>query len=527
MKKVLVFLMACLASTVMFAQTLPLHYTVVTSGVEAFNTKLYVILKIDGVEQKTTDLEVGAFDQYGVCRGAKRPTYRQATDQYIYMLQLKGNQGDTYYTFKVYDWSTETELDLTYVGETYYYMGNYTYTPVTAPYDLPFESASGYTKDITGYGEGEGNWYLIASPVGAIDVTEVGNLTTGVYDLYSYNQSMPEEEWFNYIQIDGDTTYGFTQLEFGKGYLYANSEDVTLTFPGTAYNGDGTVELVYDEEHAWAGDSYNYYWNLVGNPYADTASIDVSDYYVMNESGTALEIADRENNEVYPIEGVIVMATGEGETVTFTSMGGESAGGGGEFKLNLKVSDGRGHSDLARVRFGQGHDLAKYMLNPSNTKLCFPKEGAEYAVMHAGEMGEMPVSFKAGENGTYTMVFTSSNVSFNYLHLVDNMTGADVDVLANPSYTFEASTTDYASRFKLVFATGSSDGDSFAFYSNGNFIVSNEGEAVLQVVDVMGRILSSETIEGSASINVDAAHGVYMLRLINGNDVKVQKVVVE
>ena len=140
----------------------------------------------------------------------------------------------------------------------------------------------------------------------------------------------------------------------------------------------------------------------------------------------------------------------------------------------------------------------------------------------------MPVNFKAETNGSYTMSFGSENVTFSYLHLIDNLTGADVDLLATPSYTFDATTTDYASRFRLVFATGdNNDGDSFAFFSNGSFVVSNEGEATLQVVDVMGRILKSENISGSASVKVDAASGVYMLRLVNGNDVKVQKVVVE
>ena len=143
-------------------------------------------------------------------------------------------------------------------------------------------------------------------------------------------------------------------------------------------------------------------------------------------------------------------------------------------------------------------------------------------------MGEMPVNFKAETNGSYTMSFGSENVTFSYLHLIDNLTGADVDLLVNASYTFDASTTDYASRFRLVFATGdNNDDDSFAFFSNGSFIVNNEGEATLQVVDVMGRILKSENISGSASVKVDAASGVYMLRLVNGNDVKVQKVVVE
>jgi len=118
-----------------------------------------------------------------------------------------------------------------------------------------------------------------------------------------------------------------------------------------------------------------------------------------------------------------------------------------------------------------------------------------------------------------------------YLHLIDNMTGADIDLLANPSYSFEAKTTDYESRFRLVFAANNEDGVStgsttFAFFSNGSWIINNEGEATLQVIDLNGRILSSETINGSVSTSLNATTGIYMMRLINGDNVKTQKVVV-
>ena len=166
------------------------------------------------------------------------------------------------------------------------------------------------------------------------------------------------------------------------------------------------------------------------------------------------------------------------------------------------------------------------MINPEHTNISFPMEDADYAVAYAENMGEMPVNFKAEKNGSYTMDFSAKNVEFGYLHLIDNKNGNDVDLLANPTYSFDALTTDYATRFKLVFATGNAD-DSFAFYSNGSFIISNDGNAMLQVVDVTGRILKSESINGCASVNVDAAPGVYMLRLINGDNMKVQKVVVK
>lgn len=81
-------------------------------------------------------------------------------------------------------------------------------------------------------------------------------------------------------------------------------------------------------------------------------------------------------------------------------------------------------------------------------------------------------------------------------------------------------------------ATPSSSSGTFAFYSNGSWIINNPStgsgaDATLQVIDITGRILKSESINGCASINVNAASGIYMLRLINGDDVKVQKIVVE
>jgi hypothetical protein len=80
-----------------------------------------------------------------------------------------------------------------------------------------------------------------------------------------------------------------------------------------------------------------------------------------------------------------------------------------------------------------------------------------------------------------------------------------------------------------VFATGSSvDGDSFAFINGmGNLCIFGiEGEATVQVMDALGHMVSSNTFSGSFEQKLNVAPGVYMIRLINGNDVKVQKIVI-
>ena len=109
------------------------------------------------------------------------------------------------------------------------------------------------------------------------------------------------------------------------------------------------------------------------------------------------------------------------------------------------------------------------------------------------------------------------------------MTGNDVDLLQMPSYSFEAKTTDYASRFKLVFSANETDGPStgsgtFAFVSDGNIIVDGEGR--LQMIDVTGRVIVSR--DGVHTVSTSGmAPGVYVLRLINGDDVKTQQMVIQ
>ena len=489
------------------------------------------MITIDGVEQWNTNLEIGAFDEEGICRGAQKGATNPRTGRVVFQLRFRCvNEGDVMH-FRVYDHESGTELDLVDdLDEIITYQGNYTYqwngsnSGAMNPYEINFthSAAAGIPFDVTPYTGERDNYYLIASPVGDVQIDLVTNLLSNDFDLYYFDQEQDNYEWINYEAGEVSVDPGFVsmdgKLKAGRGYLYANSGDgesevVTLTFPGTAYtteDGTATFELEYEEGHGMTG------WNLMGNPFNAEAYIDRDVYYLMNEEGSDVMEAD---GPIAPMQGIFVLATEPGD-LTF-SMEDPNAK---VSKLSLNLVSGSKVVDRASLSFG-GSSLPKFQINSSSTKLYIPMDGEDFAVVSSAEMGEMPVNFKAAKSGSYTLA-VSTEVSFNYLHLIDNMTGADVDLLANPSYSFEASTTDYASRFKLVFATGNSD-DTFAFYSNGSFVISNEGEATVQVVDVTGRMLSSETINGSASISVDGAAGVYMIRLVNGENVKVQKVVVK
>ena len=186
--------------------------------------------------------------------------------------------------------------------------------------------------------------------------------------------------------------------------------------------------------------------------------------------------------------------------------------------------------DNAIVSFNEGDKLGKFYFGTQNANIYIPQDGEQYAIVSSEARGEMPVCFKANADGQYTISVNPENVEMGYLHLIDNIAGTDVDLIATPSYTFSAKADDYESRFRLVFSANNADidlGDDFAFISDGRLIIANEGEATLQVIDVTGRILSSEAINGSVSKAVSAKAGVYVLRLVNGNEVKTQKIIVK
>ena len=130
------------------------------------------------------------------------------------------------------------------------------------------------------------------------------------------------------------------------------------------------------------------------------------------------------------------------------------------------------------------------------------------------------------KNGKYTITVAPENVKVGYLHLIDNLTGTDVDLLATSSYTFEGRTDDYVSRFKLVFiAYDNADNDDFAFISNGDIIINGKG--LIQVVDVLGRTVLSKNLLNSTShlSTLNLKSGVYVLRLVKGREVKTQKII--
>ena len=386
--------------------------------------------------------------------------------------------------------------------------------------------------DAADWNVGTSGWNFIATPTNALTINNTShtNLIGGAeYDLYRFNQSATSA-WENYKAVDGNNEPlhpDFTTLENGKGYLYARNASIDVLFMGNLANPNGTVDLAFDPNVTGIEQGFN----LVGNPFACNATVNRECYVIDGgyvKATTATTIA--------PCTGVMVKATPENQTVTFTKApeapAMTHAGNNIQITLAQTVATRGGNNtttiDNAIVSFNEGDELGKFYFGDQNANLYIPQNGKEYAIVSSNGQGEMPVNFKAAVNGEYTINVNAENVEMDYLHLIDNITGVDIDMLATPSYTFSAKSDDYASRFRLVFSGNSvsefEDGnDDFAFISNGK-IISN-GTGTLQVIDMLGRIIISQDTERQISTN-EMNPGVYVLRLINGENMKTQKIVI-
>lgn len=376
-------------------------------------------------------------------------------------------------------------------------------------------------KDILGF-EGCGCQYLLASPVIDEQDPVAIEMTNGDYNLYYFDQS-EDPEWTAYSE---DTF----NLVNGLGYLYSKAEDAKIAFYGelTPSTTDVTVGLAYDGEANYAG------FNLLGNPYCCNAYLaDVQDFYVLNDDGDDFVIAT--NKMLAPMQGVMLKATSEG-SVTFTTI--EQSN---DPALTIKLSLGSGAlCDKARIRLGAGIGLEKLQLNENHDKLYIPLEGKDYAVAFTDTLAVMPLNLKVENVNVYMLYFDREGLTFEYLHLIDNLTDTDVDLLQTPYYTFNVLDTDYENRFLVVFDPEGMDEptdhlteyeaeEPFAFISNGEIHLSKAyHSASLQVIDIMGRVVVSQTGDLSGSISTSGmTSGLYILRLINGNSVKTQKLVME
>ena len=374
-------------------------------------------------------------------------------------------------------------------------------------------------KDIMPYTNGQNDgWSLVASPIiGSITPNADNGWLSNEYDLYKFDQS-EDFEWRN---IEASS---FATVDHKTGYLYANSDNTTLTIAGTLAATTAATPLAYDASATWKG------FNLIGNPYPCNAYINRS-FYVLHEiteGGVTNTEFTLGSGAIPPCAAILVQAQGANESVSFSKTPVSKSG----IMATLTKAGTRTESviDRARINFNSNDNLSKYTLSTNASKIYIAQGEQGFAVASAMGENEMSLNFEAAQNGTYTLRFDVENLELDYLHLIDNMTGNDIDLLTTPNYTFEAQTSDYASRFRLQFAPAEKTtaiSDNFAFFANGCLHIFNQGKAALQLMDMTGRIILTETLQGNLDKTLDLVPGIYVVRLITEREESSMKIVVD
>lgn len=373
-----------------------------------------------------------------------------------------------------------------------------------------------------------GGWYSIASPVNNVAISSVTNLVDNAdhslrYNLYRYYE--PSSVWQAYNTINHAD---FTTLANGQGYLYRNN-GMELSFSGEVNHGEVVVNLTNSATNTELKG-----FNLIGNPFGHNiykgsgAAIDNNNlsegFYYLTYNGEWQ--AGDGSKAITPKMGVLVQVTGEAFELTISDNNSQPNTRYANDNLQFIVSNNE-YQDVAYAKFSKGYGLNKISHRNSEVPMLYiPQNGERYAIAMMSDNTEMfSLNFKAATMGRYTLSYKAEG-EFSYLHVIDRLTGDDVDMLLEGEYSFTASPKDNESRFivRLAYKPDySNEGNEMFVYQNGDeILVSGEGE--LQVFDATGRLVRNMSINGAKSLNI-STQGVYVFRLV-GNEVKTQKIVV-
>ena len=385
---------------------------------------------------------------------------------------------------------------------------------------------------------------------------------TCAWDFYAFYE--PEYHWINLKRSTGnhwhyDEPHGLvdyeneTMFEQGKGYMMAIEQDSYLSNEGKLNHADFSIPVTYESEMA---DELGF--NLLGNPYQSYLDMEVflqanpvlnGKFYVYvaeNNNYVPYAAAASPNPAtpsayLHPHQAFFVK-TSEAKDVNFiyNSMATTTTDDGSYFRdrpcyplVNLFATDATGMRDLVVIEFNRpelGGATKLNVLNNAKFELSSSMGGKEYSILFTPEGTQrVPVRFKTNRDGVYTLTWETYHGIFSSLRLVDNLTGANCDMLSTDHYTFESSSNDYASRFYITFACvgiEENENDAFAYFDGSEWVLNGKGR--LEVVDMLGRVLRSEMLYNEQNrINLNGlAKGMYLLRIVDNKKTWLQKIVV-
>lgn len=369
----------------------------------------------------------------------------------------------------------------------------------------------------------QGGWQFISSPITNAKIDGFKPESETDYDLFKYDGTQ-ELQWINHKNHGTDFETTFQQ---GRGYIVSYEAETTAEFEGIINNArtfSFTDVKAYDAEN-----HYNNFY-LLGNPFMfnmDWTNMTVSDVY----NGYAT-ISNVDGSYDYHTRGTINV--GDGFMVKSTGFNPELTYNHNvrtriekHESLDISASNIYGSDNVIINLAGQEEEGFTKLdnLNENIAEIYVENAGAKYGIFSFDEdVNEVKLGFRAAKPGTH-IIRVNADGNFEYVTLVDNITGKEVNMLEG-EYAFTVySTEEGKGRFSIKFCKKATAEENFVYQSGDELII--EGDGLVQIIDVMGRVVYNNELNGTSRINVGHLNeAVYIVRRVNGNDIKTQKVLV-
>jgi hypothetical protein len=196
--------------------------------------------------------------------------------------------------------------------------------------------------------------------------------------------------------------------------------------------------------------------------------------------------------------------------------------------INVVASGSEGDDNFIVSLSGDEYEGFKKLenFNENISQVYVSEYGTHYGIVNRdADVEEIEFCFDVKKMGYYTISVTP-NGDFSSVILYDRVEDVETEMLTGGGYRFMAqNANDNYDRFVLKLAKKPADEDIFVYQSGDELIVNAEG--LVQIIDVMGRIIYSGNQNGVNRINVSGMeNSACMIRNINNNEVRTQKIVI-
>jgi hypothetical protein len=417
-------------------------------------------------------------------------------------------------------------------------------------------------------------WHFMSSPVSSQSISgewiPSGTYGNGTgYDLYVWDEA--SSCWIYKLNtttpVNWNTVHPGGNFVAGRGYLYSfQAENPTKQFSGDLNEGTVSIALTY------SGTDLNLKgFNLIGNPFPSSADWQAAsgwtrsiletsgsgfDMWIWNPSAANYGVVNSASGSgtngvtryIAPMQGFFVRAVSTGD-LNITNSVRVHDGAGNWLKksqgpdinmvsINVKSEAGKGFDEV-RLLFGSKRNepgatkLFSHVLTAPS--LYLPLQGENLSVRYLTDTIDnpmVPVMFKPGMDGEYSLQFSFDQDQFGTVVLEDRQHHLFQDLKTENRYSFKSCRTDDQSRFILHFVSVENPGNielQAPIYIAGNLLIIDlsmiNEETEVMVCDIMGRPLLRKMIQGEAlyELSINSETQMLIVRLKNHNGMVCRK----